>query len=181
MDRKTIVIKKYENRRLYDSTNSRYVNLEDVAQAIRDGADVRVVDAKTGEDITRVILTQIIVEDAKTPDSGFPLDFLRHMVVASGRAGQEGATKFMRSVLDAYRAISPLEFMSNLMNTPAKSGAVSPTESDQVSEVADTAPNVEQLRRRLEELENMVNSRLSPKKGTRKRAAKPRVSKSKPR
>jgi len=69
---KTILIKKYENRRLYDVTNSRYVNLDEVARILQRGDDVRVVDAATGDDITRLILTQIIVESAKTPDSTFP-------------------------------------------------------------------------------------------------------------
>ncbi len=72
MAQKTVVIKKYENRRLYDTTNSRYVNLEEVAQLLQQGNDVQVIDASSGEDITRLILTQIIVEDAKTPESSFP-------------------------------------------------------------------------------------------------------------
>src|SRR5580704_15433092 len=59
MEPKTILIKKYENRRLYDATDSRYVNLDEVAKMLQNGDDVRVVDATTGEDITRLILTQI--------------------------------------------------------------------------------------------------------------------------
>src|SRR5205823_8013926 len=108
-------------RRLYDTTNSRYVNLEEVAQLLQQGNDVQVVDATTNEDITRLILTQIIVEDAKTPNSTFPLDLLRQMVVASGRASQESALKYMKAMLDvyqnAYRAmpnpLSPFDFMRN--------------------------------------------------------------------
>ena len=61
----TVIIKKYENRRLYDATNSRYVNLEEVAQLVQQGHDVQVVDAASGEDLTRLILTQIIAEGAK--------------------------------------------------------------------------------------------------------------------
>ena len=76
MDPTTIVIKKYENRRLYDTSNSRYINLDEIAQLIRDGRDVQVVDAATGEDITRPVLTQIIMDQAKEPDSTFPLDML---------------------------------------------------------------------------------------------------------
>ena len=103
MAQRTILIKKYENRRLYDATNSRYVNLEEVAQMLQKGDEVRVVDATTGEDITRLILTQIIVEDAKGPDSKFPLDILRQMVVASGRASQETALRYMKAMLDIYQ------------------------------------------------------------------------------
>ena len=66
----TIVIKKYENRRLYDTHNSRYVNLEGVAQMVRSGEDIQVVDSKTGEDVTRHVLTQIIVDGARDPRAG---------------------------------------------------------------------------------------------------------------
>src|SRR5450631_2740671 len=103
MKPKSILIKKYENRRLYDSTNSRYVNLDEVAKMMQGGDDVRVVDATTGEDITRLIMTQIIVEDAKTPDSSFPLDVLRQMVIASGRASQDSALRYMKAMLDIYQ------------------------------------------------------------------------------
>ncbi len=61
----SVVVKKYGNRRLYDTSGSRYVNLDDIAALIREGKDVKVVEAKTGEDLTRVTLTQIITEDAK--------------------------------------------------------------------------------------------------------------------
>ncbi len=89
----TLIIKKYENRRLYNTLTSQYINQEQVAQLVRDGHDVRVVDAATGEDLTRLILAQIVLEDAKTPDSVFPLDVLRQMIVASGtgHAGERSA------------------------------------------------------------------------------------------
>ena len=89
----TLIIKKYENRRLYNTLTSQYINQEQVAQLVREGHDVRVVDAATGEDLTRLILAQIVLEDAKTPDSVFPLDVLRQMIVASGtgHAGEYAA------------------------------------------------------------------------------------------
>lgn len=61
----TVLIKKYGNRRLFDTTSSRYVNLDDIAALIREGKDVHVIDAKSGQDGTLVTLTQIITEDAK--------------------------------------------------------------------------------------------------------------------
>ena len=66
-----LIIKKYENRRLYNTLTSQYINREQVAQLVRDGCDVRVVDATTGEDLTRLTLAQIVLEDAKTPDSRY--------------------------------------------------------------------------------------------------------------
>src|SRR6266545_5084301 len=140
MDRRTLVIKKYENRRLYDTTNSRYVNLDEVAQAVKEGSDVQVVDAGTGEDITRVVLTQIIMDNAKGPNSAFPLDVLRQMVMASGHASQEGALKYMKTMFEmyqnAYRAfsppISPFDFVRNVSaagdaNPPTPAPPVPPT------------------------------------------------------
>ena len=184
MARKTVVIKKYENRRLYDTTNSRYVNLEEVAQLLQQGNDVQVIDAASGEDITRLILTQIIVEDAKTPESSFPLDLLRQMVVASGRASQESALQYMKAMLEvyqnAYRAmpspLSPLDFMQNLRtSTEGKPGnrkrstnTGSPVEPRQPEPKHSETEDVEELKSRLAELEKLV-SKLAPRKTTRKR------------
>ena len=122
---KKIIIKKYENRRLYDVTHSRYVNLDEIARAVQDEYDVQVLDASTGEDITRFVMTQIITEHAKATDSVFPLDILRQMVVASGKASQESAFNYMRAVADMYKhalrglskSMSPFEVMQTLMNT----------------------------------------------------------------
>ena len=128
---KKIIIKKYENRRLYDVTHSRYVNLDEIARAVQDEYDVQVLDASTGEDITRFVMTQIITEHAKAPDSVFPLDILRQMVVASGKASQESAFNYMRAVADMYKhalrglskSMSPFEVMQTLMNTtPGEAG-----------------------------------------------------------
>jgi polyhydroxyalkanoate synthesis repressor PhaR len=184
MAQKTVVIKKYENRRLYDTTNSRYVNLEEVAQLLQQGNDVQVIDASSGEDITRLILTQIIVEDAKTPESSFPLDLLRQMVVASGRASQESALQYMKTMLEvyqnAYRAIpnplSPFDFMQNIRtSTEEKPDSGKRTNSDRKPpeprkpNVKQAEPeNVAELKSRLSELEKLV-SKLSSSKTTRKR------------
>ena len=182
MAQKTVVIRKYENRRLYDTTNSRYVNLEEVAQLLQQGNDVQVIDASSGEDITRLILTQIIVEDAKTPESTFPLDLLRQMVVASGRASQESALQYMKAMLDvyqnAYRAmpnpLNPFDFMQS-----ARAGAEEKPDSGKRTANAGKPagqPNakpaetesVKELRSRLAELEKLV-SKLSGPKTTKKR------------
>src|SRR3974390_808632 len=122
-----LIIKKYENRRLYNTLTSQYINQDQVAQLVRDGHDVRVIDAASGEDIPRLILAQIVLEDAKTPDSVFPLDVLRQMIVASGKATQEGALRYMKAMLDmyqnAYKAIppsmNPFEFMQTRWAQPS--------------------------------------------------------------
>jgi polyhydroxyalkanoate synthesis repressor PhaR len=177
MDRKTVVIKKYENRRLYDTENSRYVNLDEVAEMVRDGVDVQVVDAVTGEDLTRVVLTQIIVDSAKSPGSAFPLDMLRQMVMASGQLSQESMLKYMRAMFEvyqnAYRTFSPplnpfdlMHMMSPGARPPAAGG---PSKPDSVP----PAPEVDELRRRIEELESAIAGRRSARSpGKRKPAAR---------
>jgi polyhydroxyalkanoate synthesis repressor PhaR len=163
MERKPIVIKKYENRRLYDTTNSRYINLDEIAQLIREGGDVQVVDAASGDDLTRPVLTQIIMEQAKEPNSPLPLDVLRQMVVASGRATQESALKYMKAMFDLYQnayrvmspPVSPFEFMQSGGASPAREAAAADGGADR--------PMVDELKRRIEELESLV-SRVVPEK-----------------
>jgi polyhydroxyalkanoate synthesis repressor PhaR len=176
--KKTVVIKKYENRRLYDTTNSRYVNLEEVAQLLQQGNDVQVIDATTNEDITRLILTQIIVDDAKAPNSNFPLDLLRQMVIASGRASQESALKYMKAMLDIYQntyramapPLNPFDFMQNLRadrDIPVDERRPSATQAPSGAQRREAEPpdsdEVKELKKRLAELEKLV-SRLVPEK-----------------
>jgi len=182
MPQKTILIKKYENRRLYDSTNSRYVNLDEVARILQRGDDVRVVDAASGEDITRLILTQIIVEDAKTPESNFPLDVLREMVIASGKASQESALKYMKAMLEIYQntyrvmtpPVNPFEFLqqNEAKRERATKQAGAPPQGvpseRQRRPKQSSGEDVESLKRRLAELEKLVSS-FVPAKGKRKK------------
>ena len=181
----TLIIKKYENRRLYNTITSQYINQDQVAQLVRDGYDVRVVDAATGEDITRLVLAQIVLEDAKTPDSVFPLDVLRQMILASGRATQEGALRYMKAMLDmyqnAYRALpqpmNPFEFLQGRWMQPAASAGTAQAAREGAADsrppepaasgASASASEVEELKRRIAELELKLTKRV-PKKVTRK-------------
>ncbi|MGC2535652.1 MAG: polyhydroxyalkanoate synthesis regulator DNA-binding domain-containing protein, partial [Candidatus Sulfotelmatobacter sp.] len=105
MEPASVLIKKYGNRRLYDSSNSKYVNLDEIAEFIRAGKDVQVVDAKTGQDLTRVTLTQIITEDAKDKPTGLPLELLRQLIVASDEVRQEFVMWYLKSAFDTYQKV----------------------------------------------------------------------------
>src|SRR5579872_1128509 len=83
------VIKKYSDRRLYDPSASRYVTLEDIARMVREGAELKVVDARSGKDLTYVTLTQIILEDARQRETPLPLHLLEQLVRASDKATHE--------------------------------------------------------------------------------------------
>jgi polyhydroxyalkanoate synthesis repressor PhaR len=99
------LIKKYSNRRLYDTAASSYVNLDQVASLVRKGHALKVVDAKTGEDLTRQVLTQIIVEDARQPDGGAPVEFLRDMIRATDRAQRDFFEWYLSAAAEAYKRL----------------------------------------------------------------------------
>jgi polyhydroxyalkanoate synthesis repressor PhaR len=79
-DKETTTIKKYANRRLYNTGTSTYVTLEDLAQMVKSGEDFVVFDAKSGEDITRSVLTQIIFEQENKGQNLLPITFLRQLI-----------------------------------------------------------------------------------------------------
>jgi polyhydroxyalkanoate synthesis repressor PhaR len=93
-----VVIKKYANRRLYNTATSTYVTLEDLAKMVRDGVDFVVFDAKTNEELTRQILTQIIFEEESRGQALLPVQFLRQLIGFYG--GQ------MEGVLPSYLEMS---------------------------------------------------------------------------
>ncbi len=165
-----VLIKKYGNRRLYDTAGSRYVNLDDIAAFIREGTDVQVVDAKTGRDLTRVTLTQIITEDAKDKPTGLPLELLRQLVVASDEVRQEFVMWYLKSAFDAYQKVqdtvqsrlgdvqsailSPMDMMKKFL------GASQPQPRPDDTEI-DT------LRKRVAELESRLKKPARAKRRTR--------------
>lgn len=91
-----IIIKKYANRRLYDTSTSSYVTLDHLSELVREGRDFEVRDAKTGEDLTRQVLTQIIFEHETKGEGALPLNFLRQLIGFYGG----GAQTFLPAFLD---------------------------------------------------------------------------------
>lgn len=172
MSAPSVIIKKYENRRLYDTSSSRYVNLDDIAQMVREGTEIRVVDAATGEDLTRLVLTQIIVESAKVPDSPFPVDMLRQMIIASGRLNQEGLRAYMKTMLDlyqnTYRAFAPgLSPFAAVQPEPAATSLM--PEERTATRSSAKHPPVDDLLRRVEHLERLLAKRSGARPGTKRK------------
>src|SRR5438309_10473174 len=87
-DKPPVIVKKYANRRLYNTATSSYVTLEDLAKMIKEGGDFVVYDAKTGEDLTRSVLTQIIVEQEQKGQDLLPISFLRQLISMYGDSMQ---------------------------------------------------------------------------------------------
>jgi polyhydroxyalkanoate synthesis repressor PhaR len=160
-----VLIRKYSDRRLYDIGASRYVKLADIARMVRDGMDVRVVDGRTGKDITHIIMTQIIVEDAKERKIALPLQLLTQLVRASDKATHDFLSWYLDNAFELYQkaqgtvtsglseakkvALNPLNFVSNLLGGQARPPAPESSE-------------VEELRRQVEELQAQLAKAKKP-------------------
>jgi polyhydroxyalkanoate synthesis repressor PhaR len=167
-----VLIRKYSDRRLYDTGASRYVKLEDIARMVREGMDVRVVDGRSGKDLTQVIFTQIIVENAREREIALPLQLLTQLVRTSDKATHEFLTWYLNSTLDLYKkaqstvhtrlsdaksaVASPLDFVRNLLAGHSLQSQAPRPEAQELQE----------LRRRVEELQSRLEkrSRRTPKR-----------------
>ncbi len=94
-------IKKYSNRRLYDTADSRYITLDELADIVRDGSDVRVVDASSGEDLTQQTLTQIIIE-SRNAARLLPVSLLTQLVRLGDDALAEFFGRYVTGALELY-------------------------------------------------------------------------------
>jgi polyhydroxyalkanoate synthesis repressor PhaR len=101
-DTQPVVVKKYANRRLYNTESSCYITLDNLADMVRQGRDFVVYDAKTGEDITRSVLTQIIVEEEGKGRALLPTAFLRQLIGFYGDQMQSLVPRFLEQALGAF-------------------------------------------------------------------------------
>ncbi|MCA3369707.1 MAG: polyhydroxyalkanoate synthesis repressor PhaR [Roseomonas sp.] len=97
-----IVVKKYANRRLYNTETSSYVTLDDLAAMVRDGRDFVVYDAKSGEDLTRSVLTQIIVEQEGKGQSMLPTSVLRQLIGLYGDNLQSLVPRYLEAAMASF-------------------------------------------------------------------------------
>ena len=97
-----VVIKKYANRRLYNTASSSYVTLEHLAEMVKKGVDFVVYDAKTNEDITRTVLTQIIFEEESQGQSLLPIQFLRQLISFYGNSMQAFLPSYLELSLSSF-------------------------------------------------------------------------------
>jgi polyhydroxyalkanoate synthesis repressor PhaR len=99
---KPVVVKKYANRRLYNTATSSYVTLDDLAKLIKEGGDFIAQDAKTGEDLTRSVLTQIIVEQEQKGQNLLPISFLRQLIGFYGDSMQFLVPGYLEQAMVAF-------------------------------------------------------------------------------
>ncbi|MBJ6120229.1 polyhydroxyalkanoate synthesis repressor PhaR [Sphingomonas mollis] len=98
-----VTIKKYANRRLYNTETSSYITLEHLATMTREGRDFKVVDAKTDEDITHNVLTQIIMEEESRGEAMLPVSFLRQLISMYGDSMQGMVPGYLAESMDNFR------------------------------------------------------------------------------
>ncbi|WP_333574172.1 polyhydroxyalkanoate synthesis repressor PhaR [Sphingomonas sp.] len=98
-----VIIKKYANRRLYNTETSSYITLEHLAAMTREGRDFKVVDAKSEEDITHNVLTQIIMEEEARGQTMLPVNFLRQLISLYGDSMQAMVPGYLEASMDSFR------------------------------------------------------------------------------
>ena len=100
-----VIVKKYANRRLYNTRSSSYITLDDLARMVREGVEFKVLDAKTGSDITHQILTQIIMEEESSGgEQMLPIGFLRQLISMYGNSMQAMMPQYLEASMENFRA-----------------------------------------------------------------------------
>jgi len=184
-----VVIKKYANRRLYNTATSSYVTLEDLAQMVKKRADFVVYDAKSGEEITRAVLTQIIVEEEqKGGQNLLPISFLRQLIGLYGDSMQWLVPRYLehamssfahnqdqmrKSLQEAFGGLFPfgsLEQMGKqnlaLFEQTLKMFSPFPVAPEKAKEPApDSEASLSELRNRINELQQQINAYGKREKG----------------
>jgi polyhydroxyalkanoate synthesis repressor PhaR len=98
-----VIIKKYANRRLYNTETSSYITLDHLAAMTREGRDFKVVDARSDEDITHNVLTQIIMEEEQRGQTMLPVSFLRQLISLYGDSMQAMVPGYLEASMDSFR------------------------------------------------------------------------------
>ncbi|MFN4134013.1 MAG: polyhydroxyalkanoate synthesis repressor PhaR [Novosphingobium sp.] len=99
----TVIIKKYANRRLYNTSTSSYITLDHLAQMVKDNIDFKVIDAKTGADLTHSILAQIIMEEESAGEQMLPTNFLRQLISMYGNSMQAFLPGYLEASMEHFR------------------------------------------------------------------------------
>jgi polyhydroxyalkanoate synthesis repressor PhaR len=164
-----MLVKKYGNRRLYDTEASRYMTLEDLTAKIREGTDVQVVDARTGADLTQETLTQIIIE-GRGAEHILPASLLHRLIRLRDDALADFLGKYVEGALELYlqarrttQSLNPMLalFTQQALGSPIVNPPASPPEGGDGTAAAPPLPasQVEMLRREFEALKASLRKR----------------------
>ena len=163
-----MLVKKYGNRRLYDTESSRYITLEDLTQRIREGAEVKVVDAKTGADLTQPTLTQIIIE-GRGADTLLPAPLLHQLIRLGDDVLADFLGRYVQGALELYlqakktsqtlMPFNPFAQLASFMSGGQGYGGGWSPPPPQPAPAAPPPSDVESLRRELDELKKSLGKR----------------------
>lgn len=156
-----IRIKRYANRKLYDQSRSRYVTLEELEELIRQGREIRVVDAESGEDLTSLTLAQILLENERARRSSLPASFL-HQLIKHGETWHEFVQQSLQTSLsgivasqrEAERVLR--EWGSRAGWWPAAAEPTKPADSQPTGELEELRAEVAALKAKLRDLESRL-------------------------
>jgi len=189
-----ITIKKYANRRLYNTATSSYVTLDHLCQMVKDGIEFTVFDAKTGEDITRSVLTQIIVEEEAKGENLLPIGFLRQIIGFYGdsmqkfllpqyldvmmQAFEKNRTEIQRHMTETFGSVFPFGQMEEMgkqniamfeqamkMLTGKQDTGKPAGRPEPEAKPDPSSASSDEIRRELEELKRQVNELSGKKRG----------------
>ncbi len=158
-----ILIKRYANRKLYDQSRSRYVTLEELEELIRQGREIRVVDAVSGDDLTALTLAQIILENQRERRSALPAAFL-HQLIKHGETWQDYVQQSLQASLSGIVA-SQREAERVMREWGSRAGwwpaapAAKPAEPAKTEELDDLRAEVAALKAKLRDLEARLGQR----------------------
>lgn len=169
-DDSVVTIKKYANRRLYNTESSSYITLEHLAEMVRQKREFKVVDAKSGDDITHAVLTQIIMDEEARGATMLPVNFLRQLIGLYGNSMQAAVPQYLEASLEAFQrnqsqlqsamagalAVNPFAEMARRnmeMFAAAASGQTGEgSEDDQKNELAELRAQLAEMQRKLDKL-----------------------------
>lgn len=169
-----ITIKKYANRRLYNTGSSSYITLDDLAKMTRDNIEFEVVDAKSGDDITHSILTQIIMDEEASGKQMLPVSFLRDLIAMYGNSMQSMMPQYLEASMANFRAnqtkiqealkegltTNPIAKIAetNLAVMRAVGEAILPgTKGASKQEAPDQKSEIDELRRQMAEMQRKLD------------------------
>ena len=146
--KKTKIIKRYQNRKLYDTQDSCYVILEDIRDMIKEGEDIQVIDNATKEDLTSVTLAQIILEEERKNQSLLPTGMLKHIIASGGEAIRVLLQRSLESGAKEFGAVK--EFVDKQIMPTVESVQQIPTVA---SEIRSLKTKIELLEKKLQDQE----------------------------
>ena len=169
-----ITIKKYANRRLYNTQSSSYITLDYLAKMTREGQDFKVIDAKTGTDITHNILTQIIMEEESSGQQMLPVGFLRELISMYGNSMQSMIPQYLEASMESFRqnqekfqdaikgslAVNPLAKLAeqNMAMLRAASGAMMPGAGQSEARKSSEKEEISELKAQLAEMQKKMDA-----------------------